>query len=201
MRDRRRGDRVRWRRPSRVRSHPVTPEQPDRGAPRIRPAGGGRRDSAGRVEERKRRLTGLLRLQHDGIAANKGFAGEGVASFNDRNPIGPNIRQASTRPDGYVPILCFGTARSTLSQALRCRIQQILSQGRMVVLRALAVAALQPACSMTSRDGRLALPDSSHTHDSIVFLAMRHVSNNGAGTDRRSTLAPGIGPHVYLQRS
>jgi ATP-dependent DNA ligase len=33
------------------------------------------------IEDRKRRLAGLLRLAHDGIGANEGFTGEGATIY------------------------------------------------------------------------------------------------------------------------
>jgi bifunctional non-homologous end joining protein LigD len=40
------------------------------------------------IEDRKRRLAGLLRLAHDGIAANQGFTGEGATIYRHACTLG-----------------------------------------------------------------------------------------------------------------
>ena len=40
------------------------------------------------IEDRKRRLTGLLRLPHDGIALNEHFSGDGAVIYNHACALG-----------------------------------------------------------------------------------------------------------------
>jgi bifunctional non-homologous end joining protein LigD len=40
------------------------------------------------IEDRKRRLAGLLRLRNDGIAANEGFTGEGATIYRHACALG-----------------------------------------------------------------------------------------------------------------